>query len=37
VIQPIDWGPQLVAVMSVEQSRIPGDHPRVAMRRETRD
>jgi hypothetical protein len=37
VIQPTEWGPQLTDLVRVEQSRIPGHHPRVAMRRETGD
>jgi hypothetical protein len=30
-----EWGPELAALMEVEASRIPGDSPRVAMRRGT--
>ncbi|MGZ6673473.1 MAG: GNAT family N-acetyltransferase, partial [Solirubrobacteraceae bacterium] len=33
VVAPADQGPELAAVVAEEAERIPGDAPRVAMRR----
>jgi GNAT superfamily N-acetyltransferase len=33
VVAPEDQGPQLAAIVALEAREIPGDHPRVAMRR----
>jgi GNAT superfamily N-acetyltransferase len=33
VVEPADQGPQLAALVRAEAARIPGDAPRVAMRR----
>lgn len=36
VVEPADQGPELAALVAEEAVRIPGDEPRVAMRRELR-
>jgi hypothetical protein len=36
VVPPADQGPQLAALVAEEAERIPGDAPRVAMRRGVR-